>query len=238
MKTSNLLQEGKLEDILPEDNGKKRFCMVIDLKKCIGCETCTVSCSVENNVLATNPWNVVMDVTEGSFPNYKRKFIPKPCMHCEKPPCVDVCPTNASYRNDDIGIVGIKQSQCIGCRACVTACPYQARSMNWSSPMKILGQNPSVPKRRMGVVEKCTFCLHKIEPALKEGKQIGTTIHNRDNTAVVSPACIPTCVATARYFGDLNDPESEVSEILRNNKFKVMLGWANTKPNVFYLDTE
>ena len=235
MQKAVLYKDARKKEILNHNGRKHRFVMVIDLRKCMGCKSCTVSCSEENNVLSTNPWNVVMDMTSGSFPNYKRTFLPRPCMHCEDAPCVSVCPTGSSYKSEDTGIVGIKQDICIGCRSCITACPYEARVFNWKTPEKSITNNPSVPKRRAGVVEKCTFCLHKIEPALKEGKQIGTTRDQKDNKQVVSPSCITSCPPTARIFGDLNDKNSEVYEILENNEYYTLVPEANTRPNVFYL---
>jgi molybdopterin-containing oxidoreductase family iron-sulfur binding subunit len=215
---------------------KKKYAMVIDLKKCLGCKTCTVACNTENSVLTTKTWNPVLDTIEGDYPNYKRTFLPRPCMHCEKPPCVDVCPTGASHEKHEWGIVLIDQKKCIGCRCCITACPYEARVFNWKKPQKMLTENPVVPRRRIGVVEKCTFCVHKITEAHQKGLQVGTTNKERDNQKVVSPACVSECIGNARYFGDLNDPGSEVSQLLKKNKHKQLAKEAGTKPNVYYIE--
>jgi len=214
---------------------KKRYVMVIDLKKCLGCKSCTIACNIENSILTTKNWNVVLDVGEGEFPNYKRKFLPRPCMHCEKPPCVYVCPTGASYVKEEYGTVLINYRKCIGCRNCMTACPYEARVFNWRKPAKMLTENPVVPVRRIGVVEKCTFCIHKIEEAHKKGLPVGTSITQRDNKKVVSPACVRECVGGARYFGDLNDPESEVYELLKKNNYSRLAEEAKTEPKVYYI---
>lgn len=214
---------------------KKKYVMVIDLKKCLGCKTCTIACNKENSVLSTRTWNIVLDTIKGNYPNFKRSFLPRPCMHCEKHPCVDVCPTGASHEKEEWGIVLVDHRKCIGCRTCITACPYEARVFNWKSPEKMLTENPVVPVRRIGVVEKCTFCIHKIEEAHKKGLQVGTTRTERDNQKVVSPACVRECVGNARYFGDLNDPNSEVYELLKKNKYRRLAEEAHTEPNVYYL---
>ena len=214
----------------------KKYAMVIDLRKCLGCKTCTIACNTENSVLTTRPWHVVLDTIKGKYPNFKRAFVPRPCMHCQKPPCVNVCPTGASYENKQLGIVLVNQKKCIGCRSCMTACPYEARVFNWEKPEKMLTENPAVPVRKKGVVEKCTFCIHKIEEAHKKGLKIGTTKRIRDNQEVISPACVRECVGNARYFGDLNDPNSEVNELLEKNKYKLLAKEAGTEPKVYYIE--
>lgn len=214
----------------------KKYAMVINLRKCLGCKTCTIACNTENSVLTTRPWHLVLDTIEGKYPELKRTFLPRPCMHCQEPPCVDVCPTGASYENKELGIVLVNQSKCIGCRSCITACPYEARVFNWKKPEKMLTENSAVPVRKKGVVEKCTFCIHKIEDAHKKGLQVGTTTRIRDNQEVVSPACVRECVGNARYFGDLNDPNSEVNELLEKNKYKLLAKEAGTEPKVYYIE--
>ncbi len=118
----------------------------------------------------------------------------------------------------------------------MTACPYEARVFNWEKPEKMLTENPVVPVRRLGVVEKCTFCIHKIEEAHRKGLQVGTTGEEKDNQKVVSPACVRECVGNARYFGDLNDPASEVYELLQRNEYKLLVEEVGTEPNVYYLE--
>jgi len=140
---------------------KKKYGMVINLDKCLGCKTCTIACNTENSVLTTKTWNVVLDTVKNDYPNYKRKFIPRPCMHCDNPPCVDVCPTGASNKDEKTGIVSVNHKKCIGCRSCMSECPYEARVFNWKKPEKMISENPVVPVRRIGVVEKCTFCFRR-----------------------------------------------------------------------------
>lgn len=215
---------------------EKKYAMVVNTGKCIRCKTCTIACNTENSVLTTNTWQVVLDTIEGRYPDYKRVFFARPCMHCEEHPCVEVCPTGASYEKEEYGIVLVNQRKCIGCRSCMTACPYEARVFNWESPQKMLTENPVVPIRRLGVVEKCTFCIHRLEEAHKKRLQVGTTIKQRDKHEVVVPACVQECVGGALYFGDLNDPESEVSEFLNKNKYRRLAEEAGTKPNVYYIE--
>jgi molybdopterin-containing oxidoreductase family iron-sulfur binding subunit len=214
----------------------KKYAMVIDLKKCLGCKTCTIACNIENSVLTTRTWNIVLDTIQGRYPDFKRRFLPRPCMHCENHPCVKVCPTGASYENMKGGIVLVDQRKCIGCRTCMSACPYEARVFNWEKPEKMLTENPVVPVRQKGLVEKCTFCIHKIESAHKKDLQVGTTRTNRDNKKVVSPACVRECVGNARFFGDLNDPDSEVNELLEKNRYWRLAEKAGTEPKVFYIE--
>jgi Fe-S-cluster-containing dehydrogenase component len=215
---------------------EKQYAMVVDTRKCIGCKTCTIACNMENSVLTTRTWQTVLDTVEGGYPDYRRVFFARPCMHCKKHPCVDVCPTGASYEKKEWGIVLVNQRKCIGCRCCMTACPYEARVFNWEKPEDMLTENPVVPVRRLGVVEKCTFCIHKIDEAHKKGLQIGTTINEPDRYKVVVPACVIECVGNALYFGDICDPESQVSSLLKKNKYKRLAERAGTEPNVYYIE--
>ncbi len=214
----------------------KKYAMVIDLRKFLGCKTCTIACNIENSVLTTRTWNIVLDTIQGTYPDFKRRFLPRPCMHCQKHPCVEVCPTGAYYEQKEGGIVLVDQRKCIGCRTCMTACPYEARVFNWEKPEKMLTENPVMPVRQKGVVEKCTFCAHKLQQAHKKDLQVGTTRAIRDNKKVVSPACVLECVGNARYFGDLNDPESEVTELLEKNKYRRLAEQVGTEPKVFYIE--
>ncbi len=206
-----------------------RLAMVIDLKKCLGCQTCTVACSLENSVMTTKNWHVVLDVVEGSFPAVHRRFYPRPCQHCKHPPCVEVCPTGASHKKPD-GRVLIDYDLCIGCRYCITACPYEARVFNWKRPAKPLTENPAVPVRQRGVTEKCTFCTHRIELARKKGQPIGS-----DTAKGVVPACVQECIGEARYFGDLDDPDSVVSRLVATRGHQRLLEEKRTDPSVVYL---
>jgi Fe-S-cluster-containing dehydrogenase component len=200
--------------------GKHQWTMVIDQSKCIGCGYCTLACQAHNDVNPDIQWN---KVTEVEMVADKHVFLPRPCMHCEKAPCVEVCPV----------IVMMDYDRCIGCRYCQIACPYEARSFNWE---KFTGENPAVPewgtaeveRRPRGVPEKCSFCYQRIDRGLELGLKPGID-------ADASPACVVICPVGARMFGDLNDPESNVSKALRENPSYRLREHLGTGPRVYYL---
>jgi Fe-S-cluster-containing dehydrogenase component len=224
-----------------------RWGMVIDLDKCTGCQACVVACKEENNVPHGSPeeqrrrreiyWHKVIAVTRGKYPLVHTELIPVPCMHCDDPACVTVCPANATYRRED-GIVIQDFRRCIGCKYCMVACPYGVRSYNYQEQEQKpyyrhdLPPDPRewgpwpFPTRTHGVVEKCTFCFHRIDQGLREGKKIGIE---------VVPACVEACPAKAMLFGDLDDPQSEVSRSLSSRGFFRLREEMGTKPKVFYL---
>jgi molybdopterin-containing oxidoreductase family iron-sulfur binding subunit len=197
-----------------------KYGMVIDLRKCIGCMTCTIACKVEN---ATRPgifWCKVKDMEFGKYPSVKRTFLPIQCAHCSDPHCVDACPTGASHKGDD-GIVSIDYKKCAGCKYCIETCPYEARSFvrgraGYFGKELTPYEKQGYEKHEVGVVEKCTFCSHR----LKVGKL---------------PACVKACVGKARYFGDLNDPDSEVSRLLRSKNATQLEKELGADPSVFYI---
>ncbi len=225
-----------------------RWGMVIDLDKCTACQACTVACQAENNIPFAGPeqaaldrvkhWHDVMVEVkeEGEYPHIHVRFIPRPCMHCEEPPCVMVCPVGATY-TDDEGIVRVNYQRCIGCRYCITACPYAIRYFNWFAPEYPAGYdtylNPNVPVRPVGVVEKCTFCIQRLEQAKREASAQGRELTDAD--VVLLPACCETCPASARYFGDLDDPESTASQLARSPRAFKLLEDIGTEPKVYYL---
>ncbi|MEJ2708893.1 MAG: 4Fe-4S dicluster domain-containing protein [Anaerolineales bacterium] len=185
---------------------KKRYGFVIDVSRCIDCRACLVSCSVENNVPMNHTRIWVKDLgVQGEFPNLSHSFVPYNCMHCENPPCVEVCVSGATYKDPTNGLVLVDQEACIGCGFCVEACPYDARYLDESR----------------GVVDKCTGCIQRVE-------------------AGQEPACVATCVGGSRLFGDLNDPESEVSKALKNAKTIQRLDYEkdghDTDPNIYYIN--
>ena len=168
-----------------------RWGMVIDLARCIGCNACTVACKIENGTPPGHYWARVYTEERGTFPDTKVTYVPALCNHCADAPCVDVCPTGASFKRWD-GIVSVDRHLCIGCRYCLMACPYKARSFVHHP---VTDQNPDVP-RGQGCAESCDFCKHRID----EGQ---------------IPACVEACGSTgggALLFGDLNDPKSEISQ--------------------------
>ncbi len=224
-----------------------RWGMVIDLDKCVGCQACTTACKEENNVPHGSPqeqgqrreiyWNRVIAVSEGEYPTGRVELISMPCMHCDDAPCVTVCPAKATYHRDD-GIVMQDFRRCIGCRYCIVACPYGVRSFNFKDQIEEEYHRPDLPPDRVdrgpwpfpqrirGVVEKCTFCFHRIDQGLKEGKKIGVD---------VVPACVEGCPTKARTFGDLDDPDSEVSRLLASRGNFRLREELSTHPKVYYL---
>ncbi len=207
-----------------------RWGMVIDLAKCVGCDTCTVSCKAENRTPPGVTYNVVLEEETGTFPNVRKVSTPRPCMHCDKPPCGQVCPVRATYKADN-GIVVIDYDRCIGCRYCISACPYGARYYDFgdSYDQEMLGyddvQAPEYGVQRgmrtkgkvpEGTVRKCTFCFHRLE----RGEE---------------PACVETCLGDARYFGDLNDPDSVVAKLAASPRSFRLREELGTEPRVIYL---
>ena len=200
----------------------------INLRRCIGCNTCAVACKMQNNVPDGMLWNRVLtegcerfDSAEGTYPNLSRTYLPLACQHCENPACERVCPTGATYK-DDKGRVEIDYDKCIGCRMCMAACPYNARTFNWNEPVRATGAgygDARVPERARGVMEKCTLCKERTD-------------------AGEEPMCVVCCPTHARVFGDLDDPNSELTQ-LRATKGKnvhILLEEKGTKPQVFYFD--
>lgn len=202
--------------------------MVIDLSRCTGCHTCANACKMSNNVPMGMLWNRVLtkggdvlDGAQGTFPNLTRQYVPLACQHCENPACMKVCPTGATYK-DEKGRVEIDYDKCIGCRFCMAACPYNARVFNWSEP----DHDPDfqtgfkdVPVRPRGVMEKCSLCKERC-----------------DADPGVEPMCVVCCPSSARIYGDLDDPDSKISQIVSKTKAYNLLEGKGTRPQVYYHD--
>ncbi|MEG1561840.1 MAG: 4Fe-4S dicluster domain-containing protein [Raoultibacter sp.] len=206
---------------------KNRYAMVIDTRSCIGCNSCAVACKMENNIPNNIWWNKAVtvggenvDTPAGTYPNLSWWNYTLSCQHCENPACVRSCPVGATYKDPTTGIVMQDYDKCIGCRMCMAACPYTSvRSFNWEEPQYNIGfatGAPEVPAHQKHTVEKCVFCHHRVSQGLK-------------------PACVDVCPGRARFFGDLNDPNSEVSQLILNNRYEQLLTENGTEPNVYFL---
>jgi molybdopterin-containing oxidoreductase family iron-sulfur binding subunit len=194
--------------------------MVIDLKRCTGCYGCQLSCKAENGTPPGVFFARVLKREEGEYPNVRTLFLPVLCNHCADAPCIANCPTGASFRWAD-GIVDIDPDICVGCRTCMMACPYGNRYMN-DGPAHYFEQGATpyeerrTSRHQSGVVMKCNFCRDR----LREGKL---------------PACVANCPTAARTFGDLEDPTSEVSRLIKERAGFTLHPEAGTRPSVYYL---
>ncbi len=198
-----------------------RLGMVIDLKRCIGCYGCQLSCKAEHGTPPGVFFARLLKHEEGKYPSVRQMFLPVLCNHCTDAPCVDVCPTEASHYCEG-GIVDIDHDKCVGCRACMMACPYNNRYFNAERNWYFGDAGPTPyelarsARHDTGVVMKCNFCT----PRLAEGKL---------------PACVANCPTTARTFGDLDDPNSTVSRLIKDRGGFTLHPEAGTSPNVYYL---
>jgi dimethyl sulfoxide reductase iron-sulfur subunit len=218
------------------DNGhgdevaSRQWHMAIDLSRCIGCNYCVRTCQAVNDVPDDEMrWNIVFpEQTEVGVDFYMNR----PCQHCQEAPCTRVCPVGATWVRED-GIVAMDYDRCIGCRYCQVACPYDVRRFNWRTSKE---KNPYVPewgtpqveRRPRGVVEKCTFCVQRIDRGLSQGLVPGI-----DSAA--TPACVVACPVNARIFGDILDLESPVTKYLQEHEaFRLHEEWG-TQPKVHYI---
>ncbi len=232
------VMDGDLARALRKPMEERAWGMVIDVRRCIGCHACTVACKAENKTPPNVAYNVVIEEELGTYPNVSRRFLPRPCMQCAKPPCVSVCPVNATYRRPD-GVVVIDYEECIGCRYCLNACPYGARYFD-SGDFYTEGTPRSAPHEEavthevadqpgdswrriaeresspVGNARKCHYCLHRVE-----------------NGAL--PACVVTCLGRARFFGDLDDPESLVARLVAKDGITRLKEELGTEPHTYYL---
>jgi Fe-S-cluster-containing dehydrogenase component len=177
-----------------------RYGMAIDTAKCVGCMDCVAACKTENEVPHGFDRDWIAYETTGIYPTVLMEIRSERCNHCDNPPCVYCCPCGASHIHERGGVVLVHHEKCVGCKACLAACPYDARFIH--------------PE---GYADKCTFCVHRIEKGM-------------------DPACVSVCPTHCMHFGDLEDPNSEVSRLLQERRSHALLTAAGTKPQVWYLD--
>lgn len=207
--------------------------MVIDLRKCIGCETCKQVCDGVNAVPPGATWRRLIDrETEGENHKKERVLLTMGCMHCSNPPCLKVCPTGATFRRGD-GIVDINATLCLGCGACVLACPYKARSIVFEDKISPHNRCEALDMKssetdRIGICTKCDFCRQRLENGLKKGLRPGLD-------AEATPVCVNYCIAEAISFGDLDDPESPVCMQIKENRTVRLQEELCTEPSVYYI---
>ncbi len=208
-----------------------RWAMVADLERCVGCQTCTAACRHANATSPAVQWRKVLDIEAGAYPNVSRVFVPVGCQHCADPPCMHVCPTTATRQRAD-GIVTIDYEICIGCAYCEVACPYQARFLvhepHVAYDAAMQNEVERADSARIGVAQKCTFCSDRIDFGLEHDLTPGV-----DPRA--TPACVNACIADALHFGDVDDPNSNVSRLLREQRSFRMHAELATDPGFHYL---
>ena len=208
-----------------------RWGMVVDLNRCVGCQTCTIACKHTNDTPPGVQWRRVLDVERGEYPDVERLFLVVGCQHCAEPSCVPVCPTGATKQRAD-GLVTMDYDTCIGCGYCAVACPYQARTIVHESHGYYGSPTPQEAQAhhtdRIAVANKCTFCVERIDEAGARGLTPGVDLE-------VTPACATACISQAIRFGDFADPDSIVSELARDNSSFQMHAELGTDPQVKYL---
>ena len=219
-----------------------RWGMVIDIGTCVGCQACTVACKTENQSPRDAWYAPVIEWETGVFPDATLNYLPTLCNHCEDAPCVTACPSGAITRRDD-GIVIANEDICIGSRACMAACPYGAinffeDSGTASPPAALAAPQESVPERYAhekhvhGAISKCNYCAHRIDYGVEHGLEVG--VH-----PLATPACVVSCPAECRIFGDLDDPESNVSRYLtEKGPGEVLRPDARTDPKTKYVNLQ
>jgi molybdopterin-containing oxidoreductase family iron-sulfur binding subunit len=201
--------------------------MVIDLKRCYGCYACVMACKVKNHTPPGVFWSRLLKGETGAYPNTVRQSLPVLCMQCEEPSCLEVCPTGATVQRPD-GVVVVEKEECMGCKYCMMACPYGARYSveSWESyfpeglalsPYEQFAKKYWEDRSGIGVATKCDFCLDR----LAEGRE---------------PACVESCPAKARTFGDLDDLGSEASLLIRRHRGTVLNAELGNRPKVYYLE--
>lgn len=220
--------------------------MIIDLDRCTGCKACEVACMAENNLPISDEraiqdgeevkWIRVERYIYGEYPDVSIQFLPLLCQQCEEAPCEPVCPVYATYHSQEAGHLNVQvYNRCVGVRYCANNCPYNARTFNWKQPEwpePLTWQlNPDITTRDRGVMEKCTFCIQRIDRAQDKAQDARRPVRDGD----IAPACAQACPAEAMVFGDLNDKDSLISKLAKSERSFQVYEHLGTKPKVIYL---
>ena len=204
-------------------SGERRhdpLCHGADLRRCVGCQTCTAACKSANATPPGVQWRRVLDIENGKFPDVSRTFLPVACMHCANPPCMHVCPTTATKQRED-GLVTIDYDLCIGCANCIMACPYDARSIEhkpryaYGEPMQ--SETARFDPERLSVATKCTFCKDRIDLAAATGQTPGVDPE-------VTPACVNSCIARDAFWRRQRPRQQRVTSVLKRLTRRTYIG--------------
>jgi molybdopterin-containing oxidoreductase family iron-sulfur binding subunit len=239
----------ELERALARKPEERKWAMLLDLRKCVGCHACTIGCISENKLPPHMKYRPVFEYEQGEYPKVTRTFLPKSCMHCDKPPCVDSCPVKGSEgatwketAGVGAGIVTMNYDLCIGCKKCISACPYEARTIDDNTFHTDGTPNPQMyetipsyeygrpwPRNRKlnvlrGVARKCHFCMHRVANGML-------------------PQCVSTCIGRAAYFGDENDPKSLIATVKKAHKIQLLRdgkdkNGKSTEPRLYYVSND
>ncbi|MBN1985856.1 MAG: 4Fe-4S dicluster domain-containing protein, partial [Prolixibacteraceae bacterium] len=227
--------------------------MAVDLSSCIGCGNCAISCQAENNIQVIGKeqvrnrrimhWIRVDRYFSNDAENPEVYHQPVMCQHCDNAPCENVCPVSATPHSEE-GLNQMAYNRCVGTKYCVNNCPYRVRRFNWfqyvnndefdyasNSELGRMVLNPDVTVRSRGVVEKCSFCVQRIQEKKAQAKVDGRSIEDGE----IQPACVQSCPGNALVFGDLNNPESKISKMFKNERNYHLLEELHTLPSVGYL---
>lgn len=221
-----------------------KFGRLIDQKRCMGCRSCVAACAVENHFTPDASWNVMVEYELGTYPDVKKVFNTMNCMHCEQPSCKAACDAIGvrAIRKNQFGVVLIDYDKCIGCGYCAAVCPYGVPQLNkgvadlypgkGKTPYEILAYKDRHPthRKKRNVAEKCTFCTHKLEKAVADGK-----IDRIGKDQQYTPTCDLVCPTQARMFGDLDDPNSDISKRIKATGAKQLKTQFGTGPQVYYV---